>query len=208
MTQKIALIGGPGSGKSTTTAEIFVAFKKMGHNVEFVPEWIRRDIAINGPMETVWEQYRTFINHREAEEHFSPKVEYLVIDSGCLTPYFYTALYASKNNQRERLAVQDMHESFVNILYQRHYDHIFFLPRFRTDELGISFQDGVRYQTDAEISALESYMTLVFTRIYKMDNIHVLDCPLRDRVPTVLRTVGGDEAVEKWKKAVERDNGN
>jgi hypothetical protein len=207
MTKKIVLIGGPGTGKSTTAAEIFVAFKKMGRNVELVPEWVRRDIAINGPMESVWEQYRTLENHEEAEGNFPEQVEYLIIDSGCLTPYFYAALYSDKRNSRDRIVVQDMHRDLLDALYKKRYDHIFFLPRFRTDQLGISFQDGVRYQTEEDINVLETYMTLFFTKIHPIDNIIMLDCPLKDRVETVIRTVKGENAVSDWKKALERDNG-
>jgi hypothetical protein len=46
--------------------------------------------------------------------------------------------------------------------------------------------DGTRYQSVAEIEALETHFSLVFTQHHKLDNIHVLDCPLDDRLNTVL----------------------
>lgn len=198
MTEKICIIGSPGCGKSTLTADIFVAFKKLGYNTELVPEWIRKDISRNGVMESVWEQFRTLDWHRREEESFPPEVQYLLVDSGVLTPYFYSALYAKKNNPRERLVIQDMHAALLDDLYNRRYDHIFFVPRFRTDQAGLSFQDGVRFQKGDETEILESYMTLMFTKVHRLDNIHILDCELRYRVGEIVRTILGEEEFKRW----------
>lgn len=203
MTQKIVFIGGPGCGKSTLTADVFVAFKKLGKVTEFVPEWIRREIMREGVMTSVWEQYRTLNNHRREEQHFPDSVEYLILDGGTLTPYFYAALYSQKQDRKERLVVQDMYESLLDDLYSRKYDRIYFLPRIHTDSAGVSFQDGVRFQTDDDLAVLESYMTLMFTKIHKMDNIKVLDCPLDQRVSNVIQDVLGVAAVDTWKRIKE-----
>ena len=42
--KKVVFVGGPGSGKSTISAEVFVELKKRGANVELVTEWIRQDL--------------------------------------------------------------------------------------------------------------------------------------------------------------------
>jgi hypothetical protein len=47
-------------------------------------------------------------------------------------------------------------------------------------------KDGTRYQSEDEILALESHFSLVFTKHHKLDNIHILDCPLDDRLGVVL----------------------
>lgn len=204
MTQKIVFIGGPGCGKSTLTADVFVAFKKLGKVTEFVPEWIRREIMREGVMTSVWEQYRTMNNHRREEMDFPASVEYLILDGGTLTPYFYAALYSQKQDRKERLVVQDMYEFLLHDLYSKKYDHIYFLPRIHTDNAGVSFQDGTRFQTDDDLQVLETYMTLIFTKIHRMDNVRVLDCPLDERVPTVIQDILGAEAVDTWKKLTER----
>lgn len=200
MTKRVVFIGGPGCGKSTLTADVFVAFKKIGKVTEFVPEWIRREIMREGVMTSVWEQYRTMNNHRREELHFPDTVEYLILDGGTLTPYFYTAVYSKKDDRKERLVVQDMYEQLLDDLYSRKYDHIYFLPRIFTDQAGVSFQDGTRFQTDEELDTLEQYMSLIFTKIHRMDNIKVLNCPLDDRVDTIVQDVLGDEGTETWKR--------
>jgi hypothetical protein len=199
MTKKIAFVGGPGSGKSTLAAEAFTAFKKLGKNVEMVSEWIRKDIARNGPMVTVFEQARTLMYHREEESDFPPQVEYVLVDSGCLTPYFYTAIYAEKDHVKHRLPIQDMYRYLLDDLYRKRYEHIFFVPRAFTDAAGATFDDGTRYQTKTETDLLERFMRLIFLEVHRMDNIHELDCPLSERISRVVGTVLGIDAVATLK---------
>lgn len=196
---RIVFIGGPACGKTTLTHDLFVQFKKLGRIVEVVPEWIRRDIMKNGPMTNVFEQYRTLMNHRREEENFPDQVEFLIQDGGTLTPYFYAAIYSKKSDRKERLVVQDMYEALLDDLYSHKYDRIFFLPRAIVDKAGVSFQDGVRFQTDHELEVLETYMRLIFTEIHRMDNVTVLDCPLEKRVETIINTVLGQKGLREWR---------
>jgi nicotinamide riboside kinase len=186
MTKKICLIGSPGCGKSTLAAELFVTLKKMGKNTELVPEWVRRSIQIHGPMTNVLEQYRTLLHHRKAEEYLPPEVEYAIIDSGTVSMYFYAAVYSKKQDQKERLVVQDMYEALLDDLYSKRYDWIYFLPRAPVDATGAIIQDGVRYQSQDDLQVLEDYMSLLFTKIHNIDNIKVLDCLLGQRVDLII----------------------
>jgi len=199
-TKRITFIGGPGSGKSTTAADLFVQLKKLGRNVEMIQEWIRRDIMRNGPMQTVFEQYRTLLYHRREEEHFPPNVEYLIHDGNTLTPYFYAAIYADKSDARERLVVQDMHAALLDDLYSRKYDLIYFLPRAFADASGAHFHDGTRFQTATEVAVLEDYMNLLFTKVHRMDNVRVLDCPLAVRNEVLIGDILGPTEVARWKQ--------
>ncbi len=197
-TKRITFIGGPGSGKSTTAADLFVQLKKLGKNVEMIQEWIRRDIMRNGPMGSVFEQYRTLMYHRTEEEHFPPNVEYLIHDGNTLLNYFYAAIYADKSNPKDRLVIQDMHGALLDDLYSQKYDLIYFLPRAATAISQTQFDDGTRVQTPAEVDVLEQYMTLLFTKIHNLDNIKVLDCPLYLRNEILIADILGPEAVNQW----------
>lgn len=205
MSKRIAFIGSPGCGKSTCSAEVFVAFKKLALNTELVPEWVRRDIARIGAMQSVWEQSRVLQKHREEEMNFAEDVDFIIVDSGTLTPYFYAALYADKKDPRARVVVQDMYGYLLDDLYSKKYDHIFFVPRIYTDKAGVSFQDGVRYQTDDEVQVLENYMRLLFCHVHCMDNIHTLECPLNMRVQQVIKVVLGQETLARWNKLIEKE---
>jgi GTPase SAR1 family protein len=65
MGKKIIFIGTASSGKSTLSTNVFSTIKSAGYNAELVDEFIRRDIQANGPMESIWEQYRTRAKKKE-----------------------------------------------------------------------------------------------------------------------------------------------
>ena len=192
MTKKVVFIGSAGSGKSTIVTDVITRLKKKGVNAEHVPEMIRYDIQQNGPMESIWEQYRTLQNQREYEDGVPNNVDIAIIDSGCLTPYFYACLYTSTASVRERLVLADMFKYLINDIYKRRYDYIFFLPDKLTQEqtaLNDITKDGTRYQTTDELETLDEHMNLVFTKMFKSDNIYELDCPLDERADTVLSII-------------------
>jgi nicotinamide riboside kinase len=177
MTKRICFIGNAGSGKTTLTADAFVALKKEHKNAELVPEFIRADIQKN----------RTRSKQKELEDNIPDNVEFMLTDSGILTPYFYACLYADKSDSRSRLVLNDMHEYLLADIYNRRYDHVFYLPMTETYAKNPNIlKDGTRYQSEDEILALESHFSLVFTKHHKLDNIHILDCPLDDRLGVVL----------------------
>ena len=189
MTKKIVFIGSAGSGKSTIVTDLVTTLKKEGINAEHVPEMIRYDIQQNGPMESIWEQYRALLNQQKYEDSVPQQVEYSIIDSGCLTPYFYACLYTSIASERERLVLADMFKYLIDIIYKKRYDHIFFLPSIQTREragLDNIINDGTRYQTESNLNILDEHMELMFTKVLKSPNIHKLTCPLEDRVKIVL----------------------
>jgi hypothetical protein len=189
-TTRIVFIGAPGCGKSTVSAELFVALKKLGKNAELVPEWVRRDIMKHGSMSNVFEQYRYLVHNRKEEDSFPEHVEYIVQDGGILLGYFYAAVYSTKKDKKERLVLQDLYQDLLDTLYSGRYSHIYFLPRDPVVQAGGIFADGTRFQTIHETEVLENYMRLIFTEIHRMDGVRVLDCPLNKRVETILKDLG------------------
>jgi len=191
VTKKIAFIGSAGSGKSTLAADVFVVLKKKGHKVELVTEWIRQDIQVNGPMTTIWEQYRTLHHQRSIEDAVPEEADWMITDSGVLTPYFYSCLYTNKANERERLVLADMFKFLIDDLYKKRYHYVFFLPgEYTYSKEGKTItEDGTRYQSEEELQILDDHMRLVFTRMFKVDNIIELDVPMKERIKEVLKVL-------------------
>lgn len=187
MTKKIAFIGSAGSGKSTLATDVFTHMKKLGVNAELITEWIRYDIQMNGPLQNIWEQYRTLHHQRTMEDSVPETVEWMITDSGCLTPYFYSCLYTDQADERQRLVLSDMFKFMIDDLYQKRYYKVFFLPasEIYSKKSDIA-DDGTRYQTPEELEILDQHMTLVFSKMFKVDNVHVLDCPVSERTQKVL----------------------
>lgn len=190
MAKKIAFIGAAGSGKSTIAADVFTKLKKKGRNVELITEWIRYDIQSNGPMQSIWEQYRTLIHQRQLEDSVPDSVDLVITDSGVLTPYFYSCLYTSTADERQRLVLADMFKFLIDDLYQKRYEHVFFLPGEITYQQNTEItEDGTRYQSDDELKILDEHMTLVFTKMFKVDNVTVLDGPIENRTQEALKII-------------------
>lgn len=191
MAKKVVFIGGPGSGKSTVTTEVFVELKKKNKNCELVTEWIRQDIQANGPMESIWEQYRTRDHQKEIEDAIPDEVEYVLIDSGTLTQFFYACLYCDHSDARQRLVMADMYKYFLDDVYLKRYDHVFYLPCAQTYELNVDIlNDGTRYQSEYEAETVDKHMGLMFARLHiGVGNITVLDCPLEKRTKEALKII-------------------
>jgi nicotinamide riboside kinase len=192
MSKKISFIGPAGCGKSTLSSDVYVQIKKKGFNAELVNEAVRFDIHQNGPATSIWEQYRIWNNQRVIEDAVPIKVDFVITDSGCLTPYFYACLYTKTANERERLVLADMFKFFIDDLYKKRYDHIFFLPgKLTKEQTGVDtlINDGTRFQSAEELDILDHYMTLVFTKMFHVDNIHILNVPLDERTDAVLDIV-------------------
>jgi nicotinamide riboside kinase len=179
---RIVFIGTAGCGKSTLSSEVFSELKKSGRKTESVHEFIRYDINANGPMTSIWEQYRTRQYQKELEDAVPGMSDYVICDSGTLTPYFYAVLYADPTDPRQRLVLHDMHRYLIDDLYLRRYDLIFYVPLIQ----GADLKDGTRYQTDAEIDTVDQHMRLVFTRLHKMPNIHEVQAGFDRRLEEVM----------------------
>lgn len=186
--KRIVFVGAAGSGKSTLSTAVYSALKQAGRRVEHVDEFIRRDIQAHGPMSTIWEQYRTRQFQKELEDAV-PATDYVVCDSGTLTPYFYAVLYADPATPRQRLVIQDMYKYLLDDLYLQRYELVFYLPLLG----GINLNDGTRYQTEEQIKVLDQHMGLVFTKLHRLPNVHSVDSGYDKRFEEVMwKILGAD----------------
>jgi hypothetical protein len=184
---RIVFVGAPGSGKSTLAAAVFTALKQSGRSAELVDEFIRRDIALHGPMKSIWEQYRTRQHQQELEDCVPAVIDYVICDSGTISPYFYSCLYVDPTDSRQRIVLQDMHRYLINDLYMHRYDLIFYLSRLSLT----NFCDGTRYQTMREVDDLDQHMELLFTRIHKVPGVFRIDAPYEKRLEAVMWKILG-----------------
>ena len=187
---KVVFIGTAGSGKSTLAAQVFTALKTSGHKVKLVREFVRHDIHSNGPMTSIWEQYRTRQYQKELEDAVPDMAEYVICDSGTLTPYFYAVLYADPSEPRQRLVLQDMYKYLLDDLYLKRYDHVFYISAID----GVNLKDGTRYQTDEQINTLDEHMKLIFTKLHRLSNIHWIQSSFENRLEEVMQKIGVEKS--------------
>lgn len=190
MQKRIAFIGAPGSGKSTCATEVFTELKKKNYNAELVTEWIRNDIHQHGSLTSISEQYRTRFHQKEIEDAIPSVVEWVITDSGTLTPYFYSALYARNDEPRERIFLSDMFKFLIDDIYTKRYYKIFFLPSTQTyDKNKDILNDGTRFQNQEEVVKLNQLMQTLLIDFHNPGNIFKVDVDLNLRAKYVLENI-------------------
>jgi adenylate kinase family enzyme len=137
MTTIINLWGGPGSGKSTTAAELFALLKKRGVNCELVQEYIKG---------WVWEERKRIIGDQlyvlakqvRREQILLGKVDVIITDS----PVWFSAFYDLYYFKKRILApvIQDYQKSLKE---DGHIVHDIFISRMNRP-----FNKAGRYETE------------------------------------------------------------
>ena len=143
MTKYINLFGGPGTGKSTTAAALFVEMKKAGYKVELVTEvakdfvWEDRSTTLSIQPYITIKQYRNLIRLKD-------KVDYVITDAPILLGCVYADLYASHLPASYKQFIVDLHKQeldpSVNIVLRRAFDY---------DSTG-------RYQTEKQAEGIDA----------------------------------------------------
>src|SRR5437879_3750008 len=114
MTYVINLIGGPGSGKSTTAAGLFFAMKIMGVRCELVTEYAK-ELVYDENWADLKRQLHVLSEQERRKRRLVDKVSFIITDSPLLT----SAAYVSDG--RDFYAVQESAHSLF-----AHYDNINF----------------------------------------------------------------------------------
>jgi nicotinamide riboside kinase len=184
---KITFVGCPGSGKTSLAMQVFLSLRTSGRKAELIHEWVRNDIQANGPMTSIWEQYRTRQFQKELEEAIPSAIDYVIVDGGLLLQYFYAVLYADPNEARQRLVLQDIYKYLLDDLYLRRYDMIFYLPL-----QSMHLDDGTRFQNDAEVRDLDDHMRMVFTRLHRLSNVYTVNAEFDLRLGEVMEKILGE----------------
>jgi tRNA uridine 5-carbamoylmethylation protein Kti12 len=91
-TTLINLWGGPGSGKSTTAADLFARMKLKGISCELVREYVK-NWAWRGDKIGPWDDVYIFAKQLRLESCLYGKVEYIITDSPIEIGALYEQLY-------------------------------------------------------------------------------------------------------------------
>lgn len=108
----INFFGGPGTGKSTTAAELFSQMKKAGMKVELIHEAAK---------DYVWEQWNHIFReqdyifahqHRMIRRLVGHDIDYVILDSSMLLGLFYMA---EDFPPSFRTFLRDVYDSYTNV---------------------------------------------------------------------------------------------
>ncbi len=183
MTTIINLWGGPGSGKSTTAAEIFAHLKKQGINCELVQEYIKG---------WVWEERKRIFGDQlyilakqvRKEQILLGKVDFIITDS----PVWFSAFYDwSASEYKRESALANVIEDYQLSLKKEGHD-VYDLFISRADR---PFNPAGRYQSENQAKEIDSWQ-VVFAGMYDIKMKFKTD-PKESNLNWALRTCGVEQ---------------
>lgn len=117
MTIIINLLSGPGSGKSTTAAALFVRMKLAGYKVELVTEYAKD--LVYADRKAVLESNQLYIlakqNYRLA--NLAGKVDYVITDTSLLLSNVYPEFYGQYVSDTFKELVLETYANYDNISF-------------------------------------------------------------------------------------------
>lgn len=126
MTTYINFFGGPGVGKSTLAASLFVEMKRAGLSVELVTEvakdfvWEERFETLKNQLYIVSKQYRNLLRVKG-------KVDYVLTDAPIINGCIYNELYSCGMPESYNTLIQDLHNQTlspsINICLGREFEY-------------------------------------------------------------------------------------
>ena len=174
MTKYINLFGGPGVGKSTTAAAIFVEMKRRGMNVELVTE-VAKDFVWEGRMKTLDIQPYVTIKQFRNLYRLKGKVDYVITDAPILLGCIYADKYAPTLPASYKQLIVDLHKQeldpSVNIVLERLFDYDS-NGRYQSKEEALQLDRDIQNVLDSNNIPSISWDPLVITRL--VNNLHEL----------------------------------
>lgn len=110
----INLYGGPGTGKSTTSAIIFAKLKQLGYNAELVPEFAK-DLTWHNRHATLQDQLYILGKQHHRIFMLKDQVEYIVTDSPLMLSVYYNHLTRANMPKSFDQLVYDLWDSYDSI---------------------------------------------------------------------------------------------
>jgi adenylate kinase family enzyme len=138
MTLVINIIGGPGSGKSTSSAGLYYQMKLAKKNVELVNEWVKK-WAWEGKKINEYDQVYISAKQIKSESLLYGKVDYIITDSPVILGAIYEDYYNQTNNINNWIQYHLNTASANNIKHKYYYLN-------RTKE----YNPNGRWQTEEE----------------------------------------------------------
>ncbi len=167
MTKYINLFGGPGVGKSTTAAAIFVEMKRRGMNVELVTE-VAKDFVWEGRMKTLDIQPYVTIKQFRNLYRLKGKVDYVITDAPILLGCIYADKYAPTLPASYKQLIVDLHKQeldpSVNIVLERLFDYDS-SGRYQSEEEALQLDRDIQNVLDSNNIPSIRWDPLVITRL-------------------------------------------
>lgn len=124
---RINIIGGPGLGKSTTSAILFGELKKRNHSIELVSEYVK-SWAVQKKQINLFDQNYIFGKQQQYEyRYLSHGIQTVITDSPTLLSTIYTEYHFGKSWAEPLILADNLYETkypSINIILKREGDYV------------------------------------------------------------------------------------
>lgn len=186
---KIAIVGSPSSGKTSTAEALKVKLKLAGYNAEIAHEYPRTYIQRYGVADHPLEQFLILERQAQVEATIQAHHDITICDSSTFLCYIYGSRLVNDSYGK----ISDVKLAhFKNVLYKsamNHlgtYDFIFYVPCLGTME-----DDGIRVQTTQDAIEIDEQI-VGFLKMEQVPFFTVSGLPQEraDRIMSILREFG------------------
>ncbi|MEW5952535.1 MAG: ATP-binding protein [Bacillota bacterium] len=136
---KVAILGGPGTGKTTLCKQLDVDFSLAGYITDVCMEFARSYISWYGVPNSIFEQFLLYEGQKRREQELK-YCDIVFADNATILNYVYGLMVCDFKNPKEMYALMKLYEWAMKDLpcYE-----IFYIPREFAME-----KDGIRYQDE------------------------------------------------------------
>lgn len=164
MANKIAVISGPSTGKTTLCKEVDNILGLMGKNSGLCLEFACTYVNRFGPPANVFEQFVVYLGQKRREDDLS-RCDYIICDNTTFLCYVYATFNIDLHNDKERYALNELYNMALKDMFS--YQEIFYIPReFSLAADGTRYQDEVAARlVDDKIKAFLMFHNLAYTEV-------------------------------------------
>jgi nicotinamide riboside kinase len=137
--KKVAILGGPGTGKTTLCKQLDVEYSLAGYISDVCLEFARAYIARYGVPTSIFEQFLLYEGQKRRENDLR-HCDIIFCDNATILNYVYGLLSCDFKNPKEFYALMKLFEWAMKDLPDY---EVFYIPR----EFAVE-KDGIRYQDD------------------------------------------------------------
>ncbi|MCL6638115.1 MAG: ATP-binding protein [Firmicutes bacterium] len=143
---KVAILGGPGTGKTTLCKQLDVDYSLAGYNTSICEEFARAYIVRYGIPTSIFEQFLLYEGQKRREADLK-HCDIIFCDNATILNYVYGLMLCDFKNPKEMYALMKLYEWAMKDVPGYEF---FYIPR----EFDLK-RDGVRYEDEKNAVSLD-----------------------------------------------------